>query len=122
MKYPEIALKEGMEQDWKKFCRNNSDDYGRAVVDYIGRWAQLMEKRIEATNDPFGTIYEDAERLSHEADTDGITGFMFGCAVSVLAQVWEYGDILREWHNARYDYVDNSIVNPAVFTVEVPDE
>ncbi len=47
-----------------------------------------------------GRKLEDvAEATSREADTNGITGFMYGAAVSTLAQVWEHGEQLRRWHN-----------------------
>jgi hypothetical protein len=34
-----------------------------------------------------------------DVDAEGITGFMFGCAVLVLAKCWKYGEALRRWHN-----------------------
>lgn len=46
-----------------------------------------------------------------------ITGFMYGCAVSILSQCWEYGEYLRKWHNKKYDYDGDGAVNPAVITV-----
>ena len=55
----------------------------------------MMEERIAN-----GEKIEDiAKELSHKADTEGITGFMYGCAVSILLQCWEYGEELRRWHN-----------------------
>lgn len=32
-------------------------------------------------------------------DDDGITGFMYGCAVQMLAKSWKHGEALRRWHN-----------------------
>ena len=47
-----------------------------------------------------GDELEDiAEETSHSADTDGITGFMYGAAVSTLASSWKHGERLRCWHN-----------------------
>ena len=40
-----------------------------------------------------------AKEASHLADSEGITGFMYGCAVSMLAQCWKHGEELRRWHN-----------------------
>lgn len=83
------------EAGWKKCVENNSDPYGKAAVDYTRRWAELMEKRIAN-----GEKLEDiAKETSHEADTEGITGFMYGCAVSILSHAWEHGEELRRWHN-----------------------
>jgi len=80
---------------WNTFIENNTDPYGKACVDYAKAWAELMEKRINT-----GEKLEDiAEQTSHDADTSGITGFMYGAAVSILSQCWEYGEALRKWHN-----------------------
>jgi len=80
---------------WKKCVKNNLDPYGRACIVYSEQWAELMEKKM-SEGATLGDIAKDA---SHEADTDGITGFMYGAAVSTLSQVWKYGDDLRRWHN-----------------------
>ncbi len=45
------------------------------------------------------TIASIARETSRTADTDGITGFMFGCTVSALSQFWVHGEELRRWHN-----------------------
>lgn len=80
---------------WDLTVKNNQDPYGKAGVSFARRWAELMEEKIEA-----GEKLEDiAKSTSHEADTEGITGFMYGCAVSILSQVWVHGETLRRWHN-----------------------
>ena len=90
---PEMELAD--EKAWQDFKDKNQDPYGGGVVVYAERWARLMQR--EMAN---GKKLEDvAEVTSHEADTDGITGFMYGCAVSTLAHCWKYGDQLRCWHN-----------------------
>jgi len=48
---------------------------------------------------------------------DNLTGFMYGCAVNILSQCWEYGEQLRKWHNKQYDYDGNGVVNPAVLKI-----
>lgn len=60
---------------------------------------------------------DNAKQLSYEADKEGITGFMYGAAVSILSQCWEYGEFLRKWHNKEYEYDGDGVVNPAVITV-----
>ena len=50
-------------------------------------------------------------------DIAGITGFMYGCAVNALSQLWEYGEELRKWHNKEYNYNGDGVVNPAILTV-----
>ena len=77
-----------------------------------------MEKEIETSGDGvMKIIVDNAERLSHEADEEGITRFMYGAAVSILSQCWEYGEHLRKWHNKEYGYEGDGVVNPAVITV-----
>lgn len=80
---------------WAKCLKANKDPYGLATVRYAECWADLMERQLAKGK----TIKDCAKATSHEADTDGITGFMYGCAVSILAQVWEHGEELRQWHN-----------------------
>jgi len=80
---------------WVKFVQVNTDSYGAGVVVYAERWANLMEAKMAV-----GEKLEDvAKETSNEADTDGITGFMYGMAVKVLAKVWAHGEALRRWHN-----------------------
>ncbi len=79
---------------WKKTCEANQDGYGGAVMTYAERWARMMEARI-GKGEKLPAV---ADECSHLADEEGITGFMFGCAVSILAQVWIHGEELRAWH------------------------
>lgn len=68
-----------------------SEPYGHRIITYAEDWANLMEREMAQGR----TLEEVAEPMSREADTDGITGFMYGAAVSTLAAVWEHGDALR---------------------------
>lgn len=73
----------------------NSDPYGRRCFTYATDWADLMEAQIAKGR----TVEAVAKKTSHDADTDGITGFMYGTAVSILSQTWTHGEELRRWHN-----------------------
>ncbi|OGY43761.1 MAG: hypothetical protein A3B89_02785 [Candidatus Buchananbacteria bacterium RIFCSPHIGHO2_02_FULL_40_13] len=85
------------EAGWQKFKDMNTDGYGGAVVTYSERWARLMQ--VEMAN---GKNLEDvADAAYHEANLEGITGFMYECAVSTLAACWKHGDRLRRWHNLK---------------------
>lgn len=84
------------EDGWKKTVAANTDPYGHAGVSFAERWADLMEERMAGDVSMLPSI---AKQASHDADAEGITGFMYGCAVSILSQVWEYGEALRRWHN-----------------------
>ena len=100
-----MKIIEGREQQYAKYAATNSaDGYSKAIVDYGEKWAELMEKRIPtgATGPQITRIFVDhADSDSHEADTDGITGFMYGCAVQALACFWIHGEELRHWHNLK---------------------
>ena len=101
---------------WQSWTSKNQDAYGGTVIEYAERWARLMESEMAQ-----GKELEDiATSTSDDADTDGITGFMYGAAVRVLAVCWTHGDRLRKWHNKRYGAPENSegVVNPAVLVVK----
>lgn len=109
-----MIIKNGKEKEYKKFIEINSKDiYSYGVVKYMIAWADLMEKHINSGED----IQMFAEATSHEAaDTEGITGFMYGCAVHALSEFWEHGEELRKWHNSKYNYYGEGTVNPAILT------
>jgi hypothetical protein len=110
---------------WEKGLANNQDPYGKACYTYAERWADLMEAEM-AKGKP---LADCAKPTSHDADTEGITGFMYGCAVSTLAAVWEQGEELRRWHNLDSQIRDEGeranesggVLNPALLNIEVPE-
>ena len=103
---------------WENFVEVNSQDpYSSGVVRYAEYWAKFMQY-LMVKHDGV-TIAQIADKASHAADIEGVTGFMYGCAVNVLSQVWKYGEELRKWHNKEYDYEGDGVVNPAVLTVNV---
>jgi hypothetical protein len=106
---------------WEKTVENNTDPYGAATVSYANMWAQMMEGLINQ-----GSALKDiAEECSYIADTDGITGFMYGCAVSILSHYWKYGSDLNAWHNDKYGdqgeeaTKSGGTINPAVLTMTI---
>ena len=104
--------------EWRE---KNSDPYGRRCFTYAEEWADLIEKRIALGE----TLESCAEKTSHEADTDGITGFMHGAAVSILSEAWVHGEALRRWHNLKTQIRDEGekanreggVLNPAILTI-----
>ena len=113
-----MKILSGKEELYKDWYNKNLDDYGRACFTYAERWAEMMEAVIAESDDSVQKVIADnADRLSHEADIEGITGFMYGCAVNILAQCWEYGEELRKWHNKEWGYEGDGVVNPAILTV-----
>lgn len=109
------------ESGWLSACKANTDPYGHAVIVYAERWARLLEARISK-----GEVFKDiADECSHLADTEGITGFMYGCAVSILSSVWIYGEELRKWHNISTQLnnegekanEEGGVLNPALLSL-----
>lgn len=123
-----ISIQPGKEQEYAEYKAKNDDPYGNATVVYAEQWAYLMEKTIPANaTSPQVTrfLVDNADRLSHEADTEGITGFMYGCAVSGLAHFWVHGEELRRWHNLKTQIKDEgeranesgTVLNPAILSI-----
>lgn len=113
------------QEAWNTWAENNEDPYGAAILSYAERWADMMEEEFAKDR----TLKEVAKVTSHEADTEGITGFMYGAAVKVLATTWEYGEELRRWHNLDTQLGDEGekanesggVLNPALMNI-VPKE
>lgn len=93
-----MKIKAGQEEAYAEYQKINSGDpYSNRCVTYGEDWANLMEQLMAD-----GHKLEDiADATSRQADTDGITGFMYGAAVSGLSRFWEHGEALRRWHNLR---------------------
>jgi hypothetical protein len=114
-KSPEASKK------WEEGLDHNLDDYGNAVYRYASEWATRMEAEMDKGNH----LKDVADRTSHEADDEGITGFMFGCAVSLLAKLWIHSEELRRWHNLHMQIVNEGekanesggVLNPAILNI-----
>ena len=106
---------------WKKGLANNQDSYGAATYEYAEAWANLMEAHMAEGI----ALQECAKKDSQDANTDRITGFMYGCAVGLLASVWEHGEGLRRWHNLDTQVKDEgekanekgTVLNPALLNI-----
>lgn len=106
---------------WQKGLATNSDGYGRAVYTFAERWARLMQVEIAQG----ARLADIADRLVSEADVEGITGFMYGCAVNVLSHCWRHGEELRRWHNLKTQIRDEGeranesggVLNPALLNL-----
>lgn len=87
-------LKEAYQEFRTKVCGNF---YSAGILRYAERWAAMMEDKIEAG----ATVAEAAEATHHLADTEYISGFMYGQAVNLLSGYWEHGDELRQWQEQQ---------------------
>lgn len=110
-----FTVRHGQESEYQTFKENNiSDPYMAVILAYAERWGGMMEQSI---GDGF-TLEEAAAHTKYEADTDGISGHMYGCAVNILSNYWKYGEDLRQWHNGEYGYKGNGVIDPAVVTLQ----
>lgn len=114
------------EKAWTRWVEANTDPYGARVISYARDWAELMEGAIDK-----GKVLQDvAKETSHDADYDGITGFMYGAAVRVLFECWEHGEDLRRWHNLDTQIGDEGeranegegVLNPALLRVGLSED
>lgn len=120
MKNITMTLKD--ETLWNAAVANNQDPYGKGTIKFCEKWASLMEVEISKGK----TIPECADATMSVADDEGITGFMYGCAVSILSEVWVHGENLRRWHNKetqigtegdRANEKEGAVLNPAVLYI-----
>lgn len=108
-------MKTSNELEWQKWQNNNKDDYGACIIRYAERWANLMEETMTEIG---SNVADIAGETSEEADTEGITGFMYGAAVAVLSSCWIYGEELKKWHNNEYGHPEaTGVINPAIITI-----
>ncbi len=110
----EMEFSENGLEGWNKGREANQDPYGSGIFDFAESWAKLMQ--LEMSNGK--TLVECASETSHQLDFMGITGYMYGAAVSTLSQVWKHGEALRKWHNKDYGVPESKgVVNPAIITI-----
>lgn len=110
---------------WEEGLKKNSDGYGLAIYRFASEWATRMEAVIASEETPRIAILKHAKRLSGEADDEGITGFMYGAAVSILSAWWKHGEDLRQWHNLDTQIGDEGlkenesggVLNPAILNI-----
>jgi hypothetical protein len=108
-----VTLEITNQEAWDLGKANNQDGYGAAIYEYAEGWAKLMQVELSQ-----GKRLEDiASPTSFQLGFLGITGFMYGAAVSVLSQCWKNGEALRKWHNKSYGQEGDGVVNPAVLTL-----
>ena len=117
---------EEAKEKWNRFVDNNKNDpYGESVMVFSKAWAERMETKIlEYPTLEFGIIADQTDGAANKK-AGGITGFQYGCAVSLLSDVWVYGETLRRWHNLKTQIGTEGIeannkggvLNPALITI-----
>lgn len=120
-----MKIIEGKEREYADWREKNADPYGRRCFTFAEEWADRLEARMVDGIDPTAVIAAHAEEDARDADTDGITGFMYGMSVQILARAWLHGDALRRWHNLEAQIGDEgeraneggATLNPAVMRI-----
>lgn len=80
---------------WEAFkTANTADGFSTGVVEFIERWARLMEAEINDGR----TVAQVARRTLELAD-QGLAGSPYAMAVATLGQHWPHGKDLLMWHN-----------------------
>lgn len=88
---------------------NSEDPYSNATIQYALAWGILMQLALKE-----GKELKDVwESCSHEADVEGVTGFMHGMAAKLLSYNWVHGEELKMLHNASFGVTsETGVVNP----------
>lgn len=94
-------MKLSNEAFWQEIARNNTDSYGRAVLQFAQTWAELMEQRMEAQETVESCFKPTADAANAMF---GVTGAMVWQATQVLAECWAYGQQLK----AAYEQPGNA--------------
>ena len=108
-----MKVKEGMEKNYEEITEDWKDDFMLgAALRYSVRWADMMETLAADGVD----IAKAAGQTKSVADTEGLTGYLYGLSVMFLTNTWEHGEELRVWHNKEYGYEGEGVVNPCIIT------
>ena len=120
-----MKLKDGTSEEYETYKKNNSKDpYSARVFTFGDEWASLMDARL-ATGEEL--TKEMMDETAKKADTDGITGYMYGAAASAIVHFWEHGEKFQVVFNSQYMTKEKAealakekpgaTVNPAIVTV-----
>lgn len=125
--FAELETCPAMERDetkWQEGISAQTEELGRGIYLYAEYWARLMQKKMSEDS----KMEEIADECSSKADIPcGMSGFSYGCAVSILAQCWKHGEELRRWHNKRYQFhgegdeanESGGVLNPALLRIAI---
>lgn len=120
-----MKIKNGEEEAYKRYKEsNNEDPYSARIVSFGEEWARLMEAEMGSGKE---LTSEMMDRCAGQADTDGITGFMYGAAASALSHFWEHAEKFQVAFNTQYMPKEKAeelaktrpgaTVNPAIITI-----
>lgn len=103
-------------EEWQKCVSNNSDPYGKAVVDVARRAMEILDSEPGDFD-----CHKLLCRADDECKVGGITGFMAGCAANIISQCHSRGEEFRiKWnsnHGVKESKAKGGVVNPAILTL-----
>ncbi len=86
---------------WKqlKIRRIRNDQNTKYLFPFMTNWARLMQKYMQDGE----TLDQCAKKAFAMADTDDIDIECY-TAISILSELWIYGDQLKQWHNLSHEF------------------
>ncbi|WJZ23625.1 hypothetical protein LIS04_197 [Listeria phage LIS04] len=78
--------------------RRDPDSVKLGIYEYVEKWAELMEPRLESGE----SMYEVAPVTAEEAGRSDLSTYSFGLAVYILWVHWKYGALLKRWYSGPY--------------------
>lgn len=88
-----MKVKPGTETTFASLKAKNTTDYGRTIIEYAERWAELMEACIAA-----GDVSKEMfDRTGDQADSYGLSGAMGETASSIISHYWLHGALVLAW-------------------------
>lgn len=115
-------LNEQKKSEFEHGLSKNQDPYGFGCYKYGCNWAALMEERVKAGE----SIAECWRDCGSEADTEGVTGFMYGMAAAMISDIWVHGEEFRRAYNTGMQVgtegdranARGSVLNPALLAMD----
>jgi len=94
-----MEVRASKQEAWEAFQAANQDVYDKAIWTFGVRWADA----IEALMGQGQSLGDAALESQQEVNEDKIPMSMVTGAMAILSEVWERGEAMRQWHNARVD-------------------
>lgn len=109
--------------EWMQWQKNNTDDYGKAIVDVAREAMRILDEDETALHDGYypdmNTPHGIIVIANKNIEAGGITGFMAGCVAQIITTVHSRGEEFKTIWNEPYGIDDaEGAVNPAIMTID----
>ncbi|MBQ9738712.1 MAG: hypothetical protein IJV75_04290 [Alphaproteobacteria bacterium] len=91
----------GFEQEWDECCKSAPDAYCKGVVEYMDRWARLMQYEMDKQGT--GLTKKIVFETEDLADNHGMSGYSASMARNRLYRYWYLGVELAEICKEKYE-------------------